>query len=61
MGKVVKVFDREKGIQAIIELQAFAGITEPRERAEKSWDEFRDFEKEQTMYVYSIICKEKEN
>lgn len=47
--------DREKGIQAIIELQKFAGIEEPREKAEKSWDKFTETEKEKTMFAHSIF------
>jgi hypothetical protein len=52
-------FDREKGIQAIITLQLIAGIDEPRERAEKAWDEFSDFDKENTMVAHSIFFGEK--
>ncbi len=49
-------FDREKGIQAIIELQKFVGIDEPRERAEKNWDKFSKFDKQNTMNAHKIFC-----
>jgi len=49
--------DREKGIQAIIDLQKFAGINEPRERAEDNWDNhFTDFDKKNTMIAHKIFC-----
>ena len=50
-------FDREKGIQAIIDLQKFVGIDEPRERAEISWDKhFSESEKKSTMRAHSLFC-----
>ena len=54
--------DREKGIQAIIDLQKFAGIEEPRERAENNWDNnFTDFDKKNTMAAHSIFCSKKKD
>ena len=56
---MAKELDREKGIQAIIELQKFVGITEPREKAEKSWDKFSVRDKQQTMYAYEGFIQPK--
>jgi hypothetical protein len=50
-------FSKEKGIQAIIELQGLVGITESKEKAERSWNKFSSGEKEQTMLAHSICCK----
>lgn len=47
---------REKGIQAIIDLQKFAGIDEPRERAEKNWDKLNTLDKKKTMIAHKIFC-----
>lgn len=52
-------FDREKGIQAIIDLQAYVGIEEPRERAETNWDKFHPYDQEQTMQAHRAIFPEK--
>jgi hypothetical protein len=52
-------YDREKGIQSIIDLQSFVGIDEPREKAEKAWDSFSDAAKESTMAAHEIFCKKK--
>jgi len=47
----------EKGIQAIIDLQAVAGIIETREHATKEWTEkFSDYDKDQTMRAHIIVC-----
>ena len=53
------VNDREQGIQAIIDLQAAAGITEPRDRAARNWDAFRPSERVQTMTVHKLLFPEK--
>ena len=47
---------REKGIQAIVDLQKFAGIDEPRERAEKNWDKLNTLDKKKTMIAHKIFC-----
>lgn len=47
--------DREEGILAIIALQRLAGIEEPRERAEKNWDAFSDYDKANTMAAAQIF------
>jgi hypothetical protein len=49
--------DREKGIQAIIGLQAVVGINEPRQKAEKNWDNFSDHEKKITLRMWEAIKK----
>lgn len=50
---------REKGIQAVIDLQATAGVEEPRETAEKNWDAFSDNEKSTTMSAHRAVCPDK--
>lgn len=47
--------EREKGIEAIIKLQALANIEESREKAEKNWDLMNDWEKENTMAAYKVL------
>lgn len=47
--------NREDGIKAIIELQAFAGITETPEQAAQGWDSMSDDVKEQTMLAYRAV------
>ena len=46
---------RELGIEAIIYLQKMAGIDEPRDKAEKSWDTFQDWERTSTLTAYQAI------
>jgi len=47
----------EKGIQAIIDLQAVAGIIETKANATKEWTEkFSDYDKDQTMRAHTQIC-----
>lgn len=48
-------FDREKGIEAIIKLQAFVGIDEPRDRAARNWDAMSNLEKANTMNAFNIF------
>lgn len=48
--------DREKGIEAIIALQAFAGITETKEEARRGWDSMSASEQRQTMAAYELVC-----
>jgi hypothetical protein len=59
MEKTKEETEREEGIQAIIDLQAFIGITELREKAEKSWDKFSVGQKKQTIKTHEICCKKK--
>lgn len=47
--------ERERGILAIIGLQAIAGIDEPRERAEANWDMFSEWEKRNTLAAWEIL------
>ena len=47
---------REDGIQALIDLQAFAGITETREDAEAGWDNMTRADQAQTMIAHGIVC-----
>ena len=46
--------DREKGIQAIIDLQSMMDIEETRESAEMTWDNFTEYEKTETMHHHRI-------
>ena len=55
----VDITDREKGIEAIIYLQSRQGINEPREVAERNWDDFSDHDKEQTLVVYRLFDRER--
>ena len=49
-------FDREKGILAIIELQAVVGIEETRKEAEAGWDSLSENERSQTMAAHRMVC-----
>ena len=46
----------EQGAQAIIALQAMAGITETEEKARNSWNKFTDFQKDQTRLAHIHTC-----
>ena len=46
-----------EGINAIIKLQAMAGITESKEKAKRGWDTMADWEKEATENAYNIFFK----
>lgn len=48
-------YDRERGIKAVIELQAYVGIVEPQDRATRSWDAMRDWEKLATTRAHKSI------
>ena len=48
-------FDREKGIKAIICLQAKVGITETYEQAEVGWNNMDSVQQELTMAFYKAI------
>jgi len=50
---------RAHGIQAIIDLQAAAGVTESREAAEKGWDSMSVDEQQQTMLAHRAVCPSK--
>lgn len=54
-----KNYDREQGIQAVIQLQAVAGINEPREEAEQAWDTMTDEQKERTMQTAASFAQGK--
>lgn len=49
--------DREKGITAIIKLQALAGIDESYEQAEVGWDRMSDAEKQHTMNAFAFFVE----
>jgi len=51
------MLDREKGIQAIIDLQAEIGITETREEAESGWDSMSSKEQKITMHYHKLISE----
>lgn len=46
----------EQGVKAIIELQAFADIEEPEERARANWRTFSPNEKESTERAHKVCC-----
>jgi hypothetical protein len=48
--------DREKGIEAIIDLQATVGIIEPRDMAGKAWDAMSESDRRLTMTTWMEIC-----
>jgi len=50
------MLSEEQGIQAIIELQAKAGVVETREQAKAGWENMLESEKVNTEYAYTIIC-----
>lgn len=52
-------FDREKGIEAIIFLQAHVGITEPRDKAERGWDAMSKSDRKITLSVYDSMKQTK--
>ena len=52
------MLDREKGIQAIIDLQAKVGNTETREDAGTGWDSMSSKEQKITMDFHKIICEQ---
>jgi len=45
----------EKGIKAIIALQALVGITETEEKARKGWRAMKDWEKERTLAAHATL------
>lgn len=45
----------DRGVEAIIALQAMAGITEPEERARRSWRRFSPRERIVTMNTYLVL------
>ena len=49
---------RDDGIQAIIDLQAAAGIEETKAQAEKGWDAMSLFEQEQTILAHKVVCND---
>lgn len=46
----------EQGIKAIIDLQAFADITESEEKAKQGWNKMDDSTKEQTEMMHKMMC-----
>jgi len=50
----------DKGVKAIIYLQALVGIEEPVEEATRGWNSLADWEKEQTLQAYRL-CKDMRN
>lgn len=57
MSKAVVELSREAGIEAIIALQAAAGIVETRIQAEAGWGDMSDGEKQNTMDAYAVVCQ----
>ena len=54
----------ERGIKAIIALQAVDGIVESEEQAKAGWNGMANWEKEQTEAAHKIVCggfKEKDD
>ena len=49
--------DREKGVDAIIDLQWKVGIKETRERAEEAWDKYSESQRQTTMAAWRACCK----
>lgn len=45
----------EKGIRAIVALQALVGIIETEEQAKKGWQAMRDYEKEKTLAIHAML------
>jgi hypothetical protein len=50
----------EAGVQAVIALQATAGIAESREKALLGWSKMSKEEKENTMAAYKVFFPKKE-
>lgn len=48
--------EREDGINAVIDLQAAAGIEETREKAEAGWDAMSSAEQDNTMAAHKVVC-----
>ena len=48
--------ERDKGIQAIIDLQTVMGIEETHEQASEGWDGMTESEQELTMNAHNVIC-----
>ncbi len=51
------MLNEKQGIEAIIKLQAMAGITETPKQAKKGWNKMSTGEKEQTELAYNSVCK----
>lgn len=49
---------RDDGIQAIIDLQAAAGIEETRKKAEAGWDAMSLDQQEQTILAHKVVCND---
>ncbi len=47
---------RQDGIQAIIDLQALAGVEESKEKAEAGWDAMSLEQQEQTILAHKMMC-----
>lgn len=47
-----ELLEREAGVQAIIDLQALVGITEPRDQAERGWDAMDQDDRRSTMLAH---------
>jgi hypothetical protein len=53
---MLKRDEEEKGIQAIIDLQKIAGITETPEKAKIGWNAMNDYDKETTLAAHKVLC-----
>jgi hypothetical protein len=53
--------DREVGIEAIVFMQALAGIREPRGVAERAWDSFTPEQKRQTLMAFECLSSVDKN
>lgn len=51
------MYNKEEGIKAIIDLQAFAGITESKERAAEAWDNMKQHERDVTEAFHLELVK----
>ena len=54
----METLKRTMGIQAIIDLQALAGIEESRENAEKAWDGMSPHDRDNTMAAHAVLVSE---
>lgn len=52
------MYSRDEGIQAIIELQALAGIAESPEKAGLGWDGMSPTQRLTTENVHRVVCKQ---
>lgn len=56
----MSLLDEKKGINAIIKLQKYVGITETPEQAKIGWKSMSPFEKKNTMLAYKALFGDSE-